>query len=61
MRTVNIVKNEVVTNSNVVANVSHAHYHNGSKYIPCILGGHWVNVRATNVVFQPKANPFSVL
>lgn len=59
MRTVNIVNNGVVTNSNVVARV-HSVYSNGNKYVPCVLGGKWVNVRAEKVR-TVKTNPFSVL
>lgn len=51
MRTVNIVKNGVTTNANVVARTEEPHYHNGEKYFPCLLNGQWTNVRSSRVVF----------
>ncbi|AII27144.1 hypothetical protein [Vibrio cholerae] len=58
MRIVNIVKNGVVTNSNVVAQDDRL-YIKGNTYVPCLLGGHWVNVRSDKVVDAPKAQPFA--
>jgi hypothetical protein len=60
MRTVNIVSNGKVTESNVVANDHEKHYINGNKYVEVLLGGHWTKVRAEKLE-TVKSNPFAVL
>ncbi|ADX87712.1 hypothetical protein [Vibrio phage JSF23] len=55
MRIVNIVSNGVVTNANVVAQ-DDSLYIKGTTYVPCLIRGHWVNVRSDKVVDAKTAH-----